>query len=167
MVESLTSKRMTDRELLRSCMEAMYIAHRVQGARTDWSLMIEDIRRHLESSAHETNGVTDEQAFTAAAVRALRGHRWCGDQYPENGWPDINTALALYAKLGRSPLEPSPEPCKHGHTNQGCRECFPLKASETPQHDFRGPTVSCRCGWIGHPNALIGLTCPKCSAEFK
>lgn len=115
----------------------------------------------------ETNGVTDEQAFTAAAVRALRGHRWCGDQYPENGWPDINTALALYAKLGRSPLEPSPEPCKHGHTNQGCRECFPLKASETPQHDFRGPTVSCRCGWIGHPNALIGLTCPKCSAEFK
>lgn len=83
----------------------------------------------VERLPHETNGVTDEQAFTAAAVRALRGHRWCGDQYPENGWPDINTALALYAKLGRSPLEPSPEPCKHGHTNQGCRECFPLKAS--------------------------------------
>lgn len=82
----------------------------------------------------------------------------------------LETAQAARARITDlviPPEEPSPEPCKHGHTNQGCRECFPLKASETPQHDFRGPTVSCRCGWIGHPNALIGLTCPKCSAEFK
>jgi hypothetical protein len=37
------------------------------------------------------------QEFAAAAVTALRGHRWCGDQYPENGWEDVNKALALYS----------------------------------------------------------------------
>lgn len=39
--------------------------------------------------------------FISAAVHALRKHRYCGDAYPEEGWPEINAALAEYAKHKR------------------------------------------------------------------
>lgn len=35
--------------------------------------------------------------FRALAVHALRQHRYCGDAYPEGGWPDVVNALAQYA----------------------------------------------------------------------
>ncbi len=35
--------------------------------------------------------------FQAMAVRVLRQHRYCGDAYPEDGWPEVNAALAQYA----------------------------------------------------------------------
>jgi len=45
------------------------------------------------------------------AVRQLREHRFCGDCYPENGWPEVNEALAQYAlerRMGKpnKPVEP-------------------------------------------------------------
>ena len=41
--------------------------------------------------------------FLALAVRALRRHRYCGDQYPGDGWPEVNEALAQYALEQRRP----------------------------------------------------------------
>ena len=41
--------------------------------------------------------------FRALAVRALRLHRRCGDAYPEDGWPEVNEALAQYALENRRP----------------------------------------------------------------
>ena len=41
--------------------------------------------------------------FRALAVRALRLHRYCGDAYPEDGWPEVNAALAQYALENRRP----------------------------------------------------------------
>ena len=38
-----------------------------------------------------------DTSFRAMAVAELRGHRWCGDCYPNNGWPGVNEALAQYA----------------------------------------------------------------------
>lgn len=90
-------------------------------------------------SAVETSGVTNEQAFAAAAVTALRGHRWCGDQYPEDGWPDVNTALALYAKLGRSP-EKEPTPV---HGNDGA----PCSCKGHPFNCYDHPT-KCGCSAV-------------------
>lgn len=40
--------------------------------------------------------------FEAMAVRELREHRYCGDMYPEGGWPGVNEALAQYAKEKRN-----------------------------------------------------------------
>ena len=37
------------------------------------------------------------ETFQAMAVRVLRQHRYCGDAYPEYGWPEVNAALAQYA----------------------------------------------------------------------
>lgn len=42
-----------------------------------------------------------EGGFIAAAVHALRIHRRCGDNYPEDGWPEVEVALAEYAKHKR------------------------------------------------------------------
>ena len=41
--------------------------------------------------------VMRDTSFRAMAVAELRGHRWCGDCYPNNGWPGVNEALAQYA----------------------------------------------------------------------
>ena len=38
-----------------------------------------------------------EMTFRAMAVRVLRQHCRCGDAYPEDGWPEVNAALARYA----------------------------------------------------------------------
>lgn len=37
-----------------------------------------------------------DDSFTALAVSALRRHRFCGDQHPDNGWPEISRALGKY-----------------------------------------------------------------------
>jgi len=34
--------------------------------------------------------------WQSMAVRVLRQHRYCGDAYPEDGWPEVNAALAQY-----------------------------------------------------------------------
>jgi len=36
-------------------------------------------------------------SFREMAIGELRRHRWCGDAYPENGWPSVNKVLAQYA----------------------------------------------------------------------
>jgi len=36
-------------------------------------------------------------SFREMAVGELRQHRWCGDAFPENGWPSVNKVLAQYA----------------------------------------------------------------------
>jgi len=36
-------------------------------------------------------------SFREMAVGELRRHRWCGDAFPENGWPSVNLVLAQYA----------------------------------------------------------------------
>ena len=41
--------------------------------------------------------VMRDTSFRAMAIAELRGHRWCGDCYPNNGWPGVNEALAQYA----------------------------------------------------------------------
>ena len=38
-----------------------------------------------------------DTSFTAQAVHALRLHRWCGDTYTDDGWPEVAAALARYA----------------------------------------------------------------------
>ena len=38
-----------------------------------------------------------DTSFRAMAIAELRGHRWCGDCYPNNGWTGVNEALAQYA----------------------------------------------------------------------
>lgn len=57
--------------------------------------------------------------FRALAVRALRQHRRCGDAYPEDGWPEVNEALAQYALEQRRPNAPS-----HGSGSGWC-QCPP------------------------------------------
>jgi len=42
------------------------------------------------------------EEFVAAAVAELRGHRYCGDAYPQNGWPGVNAALAKYEAWRRA-----------------------------------------------------------------
>jgi hypothetical protein len=32
--------------------------------------------------------------------RVLRQHRYCGDQYPDSGWPDVVALIAKIQKLG-------------------------------------------------------------------
>lgn len=39
--------------------------------------------------------------FASAAVHALRKHVRCGDAHPENGWPEVNAALAAYETIRR------------------------------------------------------------------
>ena len=41
--------------------------------------------------------LNSRETFQAMAVRVLRQHRRCGDAYPEDGWPEVNAALAQYA----------------------------------------------------------------------
>lgn len=50
------------------------------------------------------------QSFVEAAVRTLRSHRYCGDQYPEDGWFEVNDALAKWALWRRAAPEPSGAP---------------------------------------------------------
>ena len=50
---------------------------------------------------------TEEQiagllAWIAEAVGVLRQHVYCGDNYPEDGWPEVLTVLAHYKQLERS-----------------------------------------------------------------
>lgn len=49
----------------------------------------------------------EQTDFRALAVRVLRQHRRCGDAYPEDGWPEVNAALARYALEKRYPREMS------------------------------------------------------------
>lgn len=51
---------------------------------------IEPMRDQLQDSPPSLD-------FRAMAVRVLRQHIRCGDQYPDDGWPEVNEALAQYA----------------------------------------------------------------------
>ena len=47
--------------------------------------------------------LTDEAlSLIGSMVSELRAHRYCGDCYPENGWPDVNKVLADYAAFKRA-----------------------------------------------------------------
>lgn len=47
--------------------------------------------------------LTDQvRSLIASMVAELRAHRYCGDCYPENGWPDVNRVLADYAAFKRA-----------------------------------------------------------------
>ena len=49
-----------------------------------------------------------ERRFQELAVKALRKHRYCGDCFPENGWPEVNNALAAYEALKRTDRDKHP-----------------------------------------------------------
>lgn len=53
--------------------------------------------------AEAAGAVMKKLSFREMAVRQLREHRYCGDCYPENGWPGVNAALAQYALEKRKP----------------------------------------------------------------
>ena len=44
----------------------------------------------------------EQRKLIGKMVRELREHRYCGDAYPENGWPSVNKLLAEYAQYKRS-----------------------------------------------------------------
>ena len=44
----------------------------------------------------------DARSLIGSMVAELRGHRYCGDCYPENGWPRVNRVLADYAAFKRA-----------------------------------------------------------------
>lgn len=47
--------------------------------------------------------LTDEvRSLIGSMVSELRAHRYCGDCYPENGWPGVNKVLADYAAFKRA-----------------------------------------------------------------
>lgn len=46
-------------------------------------------------------GVPLDICWQAVAVRVLRNHRYCGDQYPASGWRDVMYALGLYTLAKR------------------------------------------------------------------
>jgi predicted Zn-ribbon and HTH transcriptional regulator len=47
--------------------------------------------------------LTDEAlSLIGSMVSELRAHRYCGDCYPENGWPEVNKVLADYAAFKRA-----------------------------------------------------------------
>jgi len=47
--------------------------------------------------------LTDQvHGLIASMVAELRAHRYCGDCYPENGWPDVNKVLAEYTAFKRA-----------------------------------------------------------------
>lgn len=53
--------------------------------------------------------------FKALAVRALRIHRFCGDCFPENGWPEVTDALVQYELEKRKHNKPiNSDAKKHG-----------------------------------------------------
>jgi hypothetical protein len=39
--------------------------------------------------------------FLRQAVHQLRVHRYCGDCFPENGWPEVNNALVTWQRYKR------------------------------------------------------------------
>ena len=63
------------------------------------------VKQHLASSIDHAiqgnvrvaNPESDKRDFKTLAVHALRKHRYCGDAYPEDGWPEVVQALAQYA----------------------------------------------------------------------
>lgn len=51
---------------------------------------------HIEKQA-DTRKRKDE--FIAKAIAVLRAHQYCGECYPENGWPDVNKAIEAYKAI--------------------------------------------------------------------
>lgn len=66
---------------------------------TPWHIATEELT-HLKSEVERLRGRCSElENVIAKAKAALRKHRWCGDCYPENGWPEVNEALACAQRL--------------------------------------------------------------------
>ena len=60
----------------------------------------------LQSEVERLRGRCGElENVIAKAKAALRKHRWCGDCYPENGWPEVNEALAFAQRLRQQAAE--------------------------------------------------------------
>ena len=57
--------------------------------------------------------LTEEvQALIGSMVSELRQHRYCGDNYPESGWPGVVKVLADYAAFKRSAPAPVAQPAR-------------------------------------------------------
>jgi hypothetical protein len=44
----------------------------------------------------------DLLTWAAEALSVLRQHQYCGDTYPDGGWPEVTTALAHYERMKRA-----------------------------------------------------------------
>lgn len=48
--------------------------------------------------------LAEAEELVGDMVGVLRGHRFCGDDFPSNGWSEVNAVLARYAKFTRRPV---------------------------------------------------------------
>lgn len=51
--------------------------------------------------------LAEAEELVGDMVGVLRGHRFCGDDFPSNGWSEVNAVLARYAKFTRRPVNGS------------------------------------------------------------
>ena len=64
---------------------------------------VEEVAQRYTSPQPVRGPLTDEvQSLIGSMVAELRAHRYCGDCYPENGWPGVNKVLADYAAFKRA-----------------------------------------------------------------
>lgn len=101
-----SSKEMTDRDMLRSCLAAMRHSHYEMGGHTDWSLMIDSIEKHLAGSAAET---TRESEFVSIGWQYKFPSSWGGDV-----WLDSSSQY-------------------NGHNYTESREIFARRAEKAPE----------------------------------
>lgn len=53
-------------------------------------------RAAMDGGPRPVSAARDSMALISGLVTELRKHRFCGDCYPENGWPGVNGALTQY-----------------------------------------------------------------------
>ena len=65
--------------------------------------------KHYDVWCKSCDNEKQRTEFRALAVSALRKNRNCGDCYPENGWEEVNKALAMDALNKHYQNQPSNE----------------------------------------------------------
>lgn len=92
---------MDDKWLDMDCMDIDYWQRQTERFPASTYVWVMFRRAKALSAAQLPTSATPDRSeqtdFRALAVRVLRQHRRCGDAYPEDGWPEVNAALAQYA----------------------------------------------------------------------
>lgn len=70
---------------------------------SDGKLWTEYVRVEEERDALRAR-LAEAEELVGDMVGVLRGHRFCGDDFPSNGWSEVNAVLARYAKFTRRPV---------------------------------------------------------------